>query len=180
MFKILAIDPSSNFVGIAILTIDSATFNLIDIETLHLNLKIVTNLNDDYTDLFTRMTRLKQHTRDLIESYDIRAIAYERGFADRSKPGAFEPLVTCTTTMAMEFIEQIPLIRIDVFSPGAVKNAMGEKGNCKKEQMKEACLRNETINKFVKPNEITEHEIDAIAVGLCWVKTYGSQKSTLF
>jgi Holliday junction resolvasome RuvABC endonuclease subunit len=108
----------------------------------------------------------------LLREFNPKVFAHERAFANSRTPGAFEPLVSSITIMINSVLDYNPLTQISTFSPGQVKNAMGQKGNCKKEEMKLACKVDKRLNTFVDANLISEHEIDAVAIGLCCLDVY--------
>lgn len=178
--KILAIDPSSNEIGVAVLFIDSATFEVKNIITHYLGIKKHKSTNDNVEPLVYRMDYFYDEIKGLIEYYKPHVMAYERGFMNPRTPGAFGPINTCTSLACRAAISFNRFMRITQFSPGQVKNAMGQKGNCGKDDMKAGCKAHPIVNKFVNPDLISEHEIDAIAVGLCATKYYSENRVLLF
>lgn len=177
---IFAIDPSSNEIGVAILTVCPETFDVLSITTHYLGIKKHKSTNDNFEPLVYRMDYYYEEITGLIQYYNPQVVVYERGFMNSSTPGAFGPINTCTSLTCRAAITHNRFIRITQFSPGQVKNAMGQKGNCGKDEMKMGCIAHPIVNKFVDPNNISEHEIDAIAVGLCAVKYYSVNKVLLF
>ena len=178
-FNILCSDPSSNYVGIAILNINSNTMEINNIDTMLFNLNVVKHEVLNYDAVTHRIRLLEKLFARLVRAYNPIILAFERGFHNPRTPGSFAPLLMSTTTMVNTTLRFNPMVHIEAFSPGEVKNAMGQKGNCKKDVMKKACLESPIINKYVDANAITEHEIDACAVGLCALNHYKRVKITL-
>ena len=178
-FKILAIDPSSHFVGISILTIEVESMRIKNIETGLINLRSSSQVSEVHSKLISRMLTLERLIEPIVKENKPLILAYERGFADSKKPGAFEPLVMSVTTVVTVLKKILPSSVIVPFSPGAVKNAMGQKGNCKKDAMKAACLVDVRINEFVDAKAVSEHEIDATAVGLCAIDYFRNRLALL-
>jgi len=178
-FKILAIDPSSYFVGIALLTIDSGTYELKSIETGLLNIGVKKEVSSTHNPRFDRILLLEKLIAKILHENKPLVLTYERGFHNSKTPGAFEPLIMSTTTIINKALNIFPNITIIPFSPGKVKNAMGAKGNCNKDEMKEACRTNKRLLKFVDTTKISEHEIDAVAVGLAAFDFYADMKIIL-
>lgn len=178
-FVMMASDPSSNFVGFAFLIVDSRTMKLDFVYTSLIDLKYLDVGNDTHPAVDSRIRALRKRIIPLLQTFKPKVFAYERAFNNVRTPGAFEPLVASTTVMKQACLDFNPTMNITAYSPGQVKNALGQKGNCKKEVMKEACRTDMRINQFVDVNLISEHEIDAIAVGLCCLDSYRDVKVLL-
>lgn len=165
-YCIIAIDPGSTQLGVAILHIDIDTGDVMDVytQTIYLSGKFKSFRHDG---VVHRMRYLRLQFGSLFEMCNPTLMVYEKGFMNVRRPGAFGPINSSTTIVMDTAVDINRDIQIMEFSPGEVKNAMGAKGNCNKEAMAEACLRNETINKFLNVERVSEHEIDAVAVGLC-------------
>lgn len=178
VFKIIAIDPSTTALGMAMLEIDSTTMTIKDIETLCINPRVSPRM-ETLKDMNGYMRNLYNQLKTVIEYHQPLAVSYERPFMNRIRPTAYGPLMRSISVVIDSVLDFNHETLICEFSPAEVKVAMGAKGGCNKEVMLEACLRNDVINSFLDPYSITNDEIDAIAVGFCFINSYKNRKILL-
>lgn len=173
-YSVMGIDPGSNNLGVSILHINIHTGEVSGIwtQTLCLSGKYRTFKHCGVTH---RMRYLRRQIRSLLEMVDPTVLAYEKGFINRFRPGAFGPINASSTIILDEAVDYDCMIQTMEFAPGEVKNAMGAKGNCNKDEMMRKCVSNPILTKFLDPYRMSEHEIDAVAVGICAMNYYSNR-----
>jgi len=174
IFRILSIDSSTKNIGIAVFDVAinknrfNKEFEVVDLTTTNIRPRKLADVRGyprHFDDLALMADIVKSRFTELLELTEPNLVVYEKAFANPRRPGAYGPLnamVTTITQSVLDFDREIPVLYA---SPSQVKNALGQKGNCKKEVMFEAAIRHPVVLKFIDPTKITEDEIDAIAVG---------------
>ena len=171
-YRILAIDPSTTTMGVAIGSIDAGSEEL----TLHWNetvtgKSVIGNyeyLTDLYGSRFARLEGFKDYIIRLLNDWQIHSVVCEGNYL-KHHPTAFAALTECVymiRTAVLSYSTSIPVIIPD---PSSVKVAVGVKGNVSgKEPIGEA-LKALPIN-FKQPqniNVVDHNALDAIAI-LYW------------
>ena len=173
--NILAIDPSSNEVGIAKFKIHGGTKEIISIDTVTVYLKPKgwASIPSTMSPLHERMMRFKSIFTAIMRDTRPITVVHESAFVDGGlRASAVIPLASANMLMSNIVYEFNKDILVHTYTPPRVKNALGAKGNCKKEVMLETFKRHPLVNKFLDYRVMTEHEIDAVAVGLCAIRHY--------
>jgi len=165
----IAIDPSSTNLGIALIRTD-ARLRIKDIKYD----TIVVNNKDPFMNtpkLYIRMGKIRETLNEVFNNDEIVNLSYESPFFNALRPGAIAPLAASIATTVASYQTFHPFGSISEFAPTVVKNAMGCSGRADKDAMREAFKKNKKVNAFYC-EFMTEHEIDAIAVGLCALNKY--------
>lgn len=169
--RFLSLDPGSRTLGLAILEYDFDTGLLHVLYTVCLDtdqgLKNLRYMEDSIGSRQVRLKIIGDFLRNQIEewmpSFFIMETPYMGGYAQ-----AFKVLVEVMRTIEMAVLEYsgvIPLYKID---PSSVKKMIGVKGNCGDKDLMLAAvkeIKDLTLATGVDLDLITEHEVDAIAVG---------------
>lgn len=173
-FRILSIDPGTNFTGTSILDIDlNNDIKLKFVETIKaVNLAKKNNsILHVYGSRFTRIHVTGQQITKLLLEYNPDAVISESPYL-----GKFPQSFAALTEILSEFRRRtfaynvsVPFITID---PSTVKKSLGVKGTSgDKKLMRKAIEKIKFKNSdYSNYNLLDEHSIDAIAVGLWYLK----------
>ena len=160
-FNIISIDPGKNL-GIAILSIDANTFNIIDIKTETYYLDKLANDGVDRT--INRLVILQNIISNLYLTYLPIVVCYETPFINSKFPMAVVQLTQYTTVIEMTLKNLNPYIRIFKFPPRYIKMAIGAGGDADKDGMYNTVSKVSELVNYIHPS-MTEHVIDAVAIG---------------
>lgn len=166
LFKIIAIDPGSQTLGIAIYTISSSNKAIIDIKTSTLYLENLP-MNNLFNNSFSRddkLVSLYNFMLNLFNSERPSAIALEAPFFNRFSPKAYGVLTEVVAYIKMAAFNYSTLIDLINVEPLLVKKSIGSNYREGKDGVRDAVIRNNVLKPFLS-NSITEHEYDAIAIG---------------
>ena len=174
--NILAIDPGLNNLGIAIYSIDCATRTICSIDAYSV---VVAKLTEnDYFDTEThgerleKLVKIREMFMTALGIYKPCTVVSEAPFYNPLRPGAYRALVEVIAYLEMTtltFDNRIPFYQI---SPQSVKQGVGVAGKKGKDPVAVAVSGIEPIMSKLKPNLVglTEHAVDAIAVGYSFLK----------
>jgi len=159
--KILGVDPSTNFIGMALFTIDDKTLDIINIEpfTYSLDKPAVSHMPNYVVD---RLLRLDKEFYEYVRNNNIDWLAIEAGFINRLRPAAFGPLSKSIHTLESAFIRATNTRNITEYAPTLVKSYLKTESGTKEDMLK-AVAGNKELNKYILGQ--SEHAIDAIAIG---------------
>ena len=171
----ISIDPGLNTCGIAIFTFDNNRFSVKSTKLIN-NLRKLTDkekvIAKKYTDRLAKLDTIVRVIDDMFdellgEGYEIVTLIVEAPFYSSFRPSAFGSLV-----------ETISLIRYNVafrrdveffaMEPMLVKKIFTDRGMANKDDMKTKLLSKIQTKELDCPidiDSISEHEIDAIAIG---------------
>jgi Holliday junction resolvasome RuvABC endonuclease subunit len=168
--KLIAIDPGTSNLGVAIFEFTPESLSIVSIEALTLVADKLHILTDSEYAVGSRAARLRALMACLEAMlFDAKPalLACEDAFFNPSRPNAFEALVECISgvkVIAQRYDYEMPvhLIRASV-----AKNAIGVAGGAGKEPVLAALLRIPEITDACIPDVTTlsEHAHDAIAIG---------------
>jgi len=166
--RILAIDPGSN-TGIAIYTIDSFTFNIVSIETDI----VVLNNQDDHmlvnSKIANRLRYLNFIVKRIVLQYDIDVLVLESAFVNRRFPKAVVQLSQYIATIELSIMEINKKIKMFRYPPLYIKKQLSVR-NTSKDAMSVAVGKVKEITDKINISLLTEHEVDAIAIGYTMLK----------
>ena len=171
-FRLLAVDPGKHHLGASVHEINSRTgeYIRIDIETIRMEKLYRSHLTDPE---FTSVTdscllKIRNHIYDVCNDYDITFFAYESPFYNPRMPGAYGSLCEVVACCRQAALDANPTILIDCMSPQNIKKGMGAGGTKGKEIMLEKVSQNMELMQVLQTpiEELTEHCIDSLAVGL--------------
>lgn len=162
-FNIVGVDPGSNNVGVSILNIDSKTFSINNIDTILLNLTLTAN-HTIHENLIYRLSVLQNNIYNLLNFYKPRLVSIENSYININRPAAVVPISQSISTIELTILSFNSLIPIYKYRPSLIKNSVGAKGHAKKDEMTTALNNLTEISSLIQPNNISEHEVDAIAI----------------
>jgi Holliday junction resolvasome RuvABC endonuclease subunit len=171
--RILGIDPGSVTLGIACLSIDPQTLEILNTQAVTFtSLKLAINpwMEQVHTPRFARIAAHKENIKYVLNYCRPVAVVCESPFYNPSRPQAYGVLVETLDAIRQAVWEYDQCIPLDLVDPPTVKQAVGGKGNADKDAMKQLVLNLPNLN-FTGPIQLSaldEHSIDAIAV--CWSK----------
>jgi len=162
---IMGIDPGAGNTGIAVYTIDDKTFDILKIENILINLtKSKYDIDNDNL-LFQRLNRLYKICIKIFSNYDVFWIGIESAFLNRLRPAAYAPVVTSIYSIKKAFIDTYNTSNIVEYPPMMVKHIVAEYGGATKDDMYMAVKGIKEINDLIDIDIISEHEVDALAMG---------------
>lgn len=165
-FKIIAIDPGSQTLGIAIYIIDSYNMQVKDIttSTLYLDKLPMYNVFNNEGNRDDKLLSLYNFMLNLFKVEKPSSVIMEAPFFNRFSPKAYGVLTEVVTYIKMAVVNYSVIVDVHTVEPLAVKKAVGVGYRDGKEGVSNAVMNNPIVKPFLKGNE-TEHEYDAIAVG---------------
>lgn len=175
-FKVLAIDPGLNNIGVAVFDINAVDVSITKITALTLKEERVlqrVTLDDDYVPERTiKRQRMVDAVMRVVRSTDPVVFVSESPFFNRSKPGSFAVLTEVISDIFHEVLSYNNNIRLLVVEPLLVKHTLGVAGQKGKEVVCEAMAKMpEIVTLLETPLEtLDEHAIDAIGVGYTFFK----------
>lgn len=175
-FKIVAIDPGLNNIGVAIFHIQTQPFSILSIhaETLKEE-KVLDEVSLDgeyFTERLIKRLRMTQALMKIIKEIHPCWVVSESPFFNRRTPGSFAVL----TEVISGIFESVAMfdsnIRHATVEPLLVKHTLhiaGEKG---KDVVRDAMSKENYLLSVLEQNlnELDEHAIDAIGVGYTFIK----------
>lgn len=175
-FKILAIDPGLNNIGVAIFNIQANPLTILSIEALTLKEDKVLSyvpLDEDYvTERMVKRFRMVDGVLRFVKEVQPSVLVSESPFFNRLMPSSFAVLTEVITDIFNATLEYNNNIRIATVEPLLVKHTLGVAGKKGKDVVREAMEKiDEVISVLNTPiDTLDEHAIDAIGVGLTYFK----------
>ena len=168
--NLMAIDPGSSNLGIAIYRIGLATGEILDSHAFTLQAKDSNYYSKDYSnrynDKFARLQALESELFSVFDYYRPTIVVCESPFFNSFTPNAYailSELVNLIQHTLLQFNNHIPFYKVD---PPTAKKAVGAKGNAKKEDMVIAIDKiKHTLKLTTAIETLDEHSIDALAIG---------------
>lgn len=167
---ILSIDPGTIHLGITIFKLDK-DLNIENLKTIELLLK-EDNKNITMPNLSYRVHKFSKEFRELLKEYHPNTVAFETPFINFRRPASVIPLAMIMGLITTIALDYDPYIYIHKISPSEVKNAIGAKGNSDKDGVLKAIKKNKEISKHINLDNISDHEVDSIAVGYGFLKIF--------
>ena len=175
--NLMAIDPGSSNLGIAIYSIDLQTAEIISsraftVSATHLP-QYSKYTGQVYGDRYARFEAMRSELISILDYYRPSLVVCESPFFNRFTPSAFSvltELVHIINDTVWCFNNHIPFFKVD---PPTAKKAVGAKGNAKKDDMTIAVASVRDLLKLENdPYDLDEHAIDACAIGYHGYKKY--------
>ncbi len=161
--KIMGIDPSTNFIGVSIFTINPEDFEITDVhtETLDLsNLRIPDSIDKHtYKNIY-----IHNLFTEIFNKYYINMLAIESAFINIRKISSFLPLSRVIQTIELAYYNTYKEAKIVKFAPLYVKRMMSNEFYYNKKGTEDSVKSMDFIHKFVDVSKLTEHEFDAVAI----------------
>ena len=168
LIKIIGIDPGTDMLGVAILTINLDTLIIEDTNAFTLSGAKLSK--DDYWNKeihgnrFSRINALRIELLKIFNYNNPIFIFSESPFINYRFPAAGIALTEVLSAINRAVIEYSIWNKLHLVPPSSVKQAINAPGNATKEMMKEKILEYKNLNCDI--NTLDEHSIDAIAVAL--------------
>lgn len=166
--RILGIDPGSETLGVACLSVDAHTLEVVNTQAITFvgsKLGMDPWMEGMHSARFARIAAHQENLKAIFRQTLPVSIVCESPFYNPRRPNAFAPLVETLNAIrraVWEYDAQQPLESVD---PPTVKNAVGAKGNADKDAVKAKVLTLPLNFTGPIPLELLdEHSIDAIAV----------------
>lgn len=175
-YNFLAIDPGSNFLGLAVYTIDPSYNSILNIKTFSIIVEYVPApfyVNSDlYSGRTEKLLKINEEIRRFLIYYNIKLVVCEAPFYNRLRPTAYGPLVEVMATIqktVLEYNNEVPFLTVE---PSVIKKAVGAGHISGKDEVKKAIGANPEITSKleINLNLIDEHAVDAIAIGYTFLK----------
>ena len=161
-FYLIGIDPGSN-TGVAIYKIATDTLSILEISTFTVVLSnYVANPDNE---ILERNHMLSNVCNRLYETYNPVAVGIEAAFMNSRFPKAVMQLSQYTQTVNMSFYIANPFIRRFNYAPKYVKSVIGAGGAADKNDMYTTVTSIDAISSNMSGLNVSEHEIDALAIG---------------
>lgn len=180
LINLVSIDPGSTKVGIADFEIDPVSGIIIrcNAHTLDAS-RYVQEDGWIETNFGMRQARISFIENYLINHFNsVRPlfIVSEGSFFNPRRPNAFEVLIEAIAAIRNAVMKYDTWRSLELIDAPTVKKSVGAAGNAKKEEVQERVLLLSDLNYDSNQNinDLSEHAIDAIAVG------YGFYKSEIF
>ena len=170
MINLIGIDPSTNHIGICILTLTSDEFIVKNIETIVLDVSKTNSVCDINNNLLYRLQLLTPKITKIMTKYSPVLVAMESPYIDRFRPASAIPLGQAVQAIEYGIISYNDNIPIGKYPPSTVKNIVGAKGGVDKIGILEAMRSVDEITNLCDIECITDHEVDAIAIAFCGLK----------
>lgn len=167
--KVIGIDPGTETLGVCIMDIDLNTGIILGTRAnTFVGSKLPFYDKQIATYVSPKTARLKAHEENLYSLFTFERpliVASEFPFFNPRMPHAYGPLVETINTINVALSRYDSCNKLYGIDPSSVKNAVGAKGNAKKEVMAEQLLTLENILLSDSPlRELDEHSVDAVAV----------------
>lgn len=174
-FKLIAIDPGLNNIGIAIFEASLNPFKIVRInaQTLQSH-RVVENdgLDDEcFPERAVKRYRMLNAYRSILERELPHRVVCESPFFDRRKPGSFAILTEIMVGLFDTLISFNPNIPFSTVEPLLVKHTLGVAGQKGKDVVREAMVKQKDLLSVLSQdiNKLDEHAIDAIGVGYTYL-----------
>jgi len=167
MFNICGVDPGTNYLGVSFIGIDEETLEIVNIETLAIDI----SNKKPYNPLNNRIqySLLSLHNRivTLFMQKEPVAMSIENPFSYGKSPGSVIPLGKALGVLENAFIDRDHTRYIKRISPSEVKKSVGVSGNSgDKGDIYRALLKMDIVTKHVNLGDLTDDAHDSIAIAL--------------
>lgn len=158
-YNIVGIDPGKNL-GIAVYTIDDRDFRIGDVQTFIYYLD-----KGVYSDRITveKLNYLSDIVFDILDVFRPISVAFEAAFKHRFANAVMQ-LSQYTGVIEREICNFDEYIKVFKYPPKVIKKTIGATGSADKDDMFKTVSKIPELKPFIR-KDITEHEIDAMAIG---------------
>lgn len=163
MLYIISIDPGSNL-GIAIYGLNECTLEIVSIETILITLENRVNPEDSRDRVLNKLMVINDTCEWLWRKYNPVAIVEEAAFVSRF-PKAVMQLSQYIATIELTFKRCNRNLVFFRYPPKYVKKEIQAGGGATKDDMTIGVSKVPEIVKFINPGVLSEHEVDALAIG---------------
>jgi Holliday junction resolvasome RuvABC endonuclease subunit len=168
--NILGIDPGTQTLGTAIITVDLNDFTIVQTQAQTFTASRFIQHDEKYIDYHgDRAYRLMRHGENLVHLFYKHTPAYivsESPFYSQRMPSAFSALIEVINVINTSVYQYSPYMQLNLVDPPTAKKAVGAPGNADKKVMKEKIITLPDLHYQSYPaiELLDEHSIDAIAV----------------
>jgi len=177
-FKYIAIDPGNNL-GVAIYTISLPDMKIVDIETTTIKLELFVP-KDTTNVLQSKLLFLYAYIEKLYHIHQPTIIFLEAAFMNIRFPRAVMQLSSFISVIELGFKSGDKHIKILRYPPKYIKKHIGAGGNAKKDDMTKALNKHNELKDIVNTSNLSEHAIDAIAIGYAGLNTIRNNQHILY
>lgn len=174
MIKILAVDPSTNSIGVALFFLDEK-LKIVDIKTHLIDAAKISSPLFAIPDMSFKLKHIYVEFKKLIKDHNPDYVTMESPFISRFQPTSVIPLSKAIGVMELVLMQQSPQIRFSTIAPKRVKSMIGANANLKgkdtKDAVEQAVKKKKEITNLLKPTGISEHEFDALAINWIFLDT---------
>lgn len=164
-FRIMAFDPGTVTIGVAYYDIDATTLEIIDVDTALYDLSVAYVEHDLVEPLHARLAQLYNRVVKDMREFDPKFVAIENGFANRHRPGAFGPISKSINVLELAVTHSGIRGVTFKFAPKYIKKITSGHGAAFKNDMFIGVKGIPEIAEKVDVTFISEHEVDALAIG---------------
>lgn len=172
-FRIMAIDPGSDTLGLSLLTVDLRTGEIaVEYSSTHTASRKLRYLPNGYEDLhgsmFSRMFCHRQMLTRMMHEFQPHSIIAESAFLKKKFANAFASLTVGLEMIKAAIFDYNRFMVLELIGPSEAKKAVGHKGGkgSDKEGVKECVVNYPGLIWHVDPTELDEHSSDSIAIGM--------------
>jgi len=169
-FKIVSIDPGG-VLGVCVMDIEfpvgESDYVINSIETQVIALDDYVIKDENKSIMTSRLQILNEKVSNIIQQHQPLAFAIETAFVNLRFPKAVMQLSQYFGMINYTVTTIDPYIKMFEYPPKYIKAIVAGKGkgNADKDAMMNAVSNYSEITKHVNPSLLTEHEVDAIAIG---------------
>lgn len=174
---VIATDPGSQTLGLAVLSFDVETLDIIKTRAQTFTGDKLPYINQwtaaVHGDRIARIHAHRQNLYNILSYYKPILVACESPFYNPRRPNAYGALVEVMTEIRNAVIMYDPYMKLHTIDPPTVKKAVGAAGNADKVAVRAALLKIRDNLKLTTEDidSMDEHSIDAVAVGYCLFKS---------
>jgi len=162
--NILSVDPGTNM-GVAIYTVSVPDLEILNIETTVLDLNVRTKPDVMYKNLLLRIEKIQLYISHIGFNYNPHILAMEAAFVNSRFPKSVMYLSQYIAAIELTLKNNNPFIKIFNYPPKLVKKTVNAGGKADKDMMTIAINNINEISNKIDPTRLSEHEVDALAVG---------------
>ena len=160
---VMSVDPGNN-TGITMFKVSIPDFKILDIDTHNIILDHFDNNLVVNGKILNRLNALKTIITKITYDYQPTLVAFEAAFLNMKFPKAVIQLSQYIAVMESAVLTVSKKIKILRYPPLKVKKQL-QTSNVSKLSMYEAVKAIPELNSKIKIKELTEHQIDSIAIG---------------
>lgn len=166
---ILGLDPGTNNLGLAWISFDAVTLQIVRTQSLLLT---ADKMNPSpwyaeiHCDRHSRLKTLQENILQVLHYVNPVCVVTESPFFNALRPNAYQALIE-TIEMIRHAVSMFDIYKsLNYIDPPSVKRAVGGAGNAKKEEVQRRVLMIDELNYQGQTplGSLDEHSIDAIAV----------------
>lgn len=172
--KLLAIDPGTEFCGVSLIE-HNTEGEIRSMESITLNSNRVRfpkseEIENLYGDRYGRIYRIAHAFENILLTFNPHCVVCEAPFYHRLHPTAFAPLVELIQCLRDAVIKANIHAPFLMYPPILVKKTLSGNSFADKPAMKKALSEHPVLSKLIDIQKLSEHAIDASAVGYTHLK----------